>query len=124
MKKEKTQLLFVYNANSGVHNAILDSMHKIFSPSTYQCNLCNITHGLIGENDVWKKFRKESGHHMVFLHKDEFLKEQGGRFAAEFTFPIVLIKDRNELRILISTEELNQLKTAQELIGLLKAKVG
>ena len=30
------RLVFVYNAESGIKNAILDSIHKTFSPSTYQ----------------------------------------------------------------------------------------
>ena len=33
-------LVFVYNADSGVFNALADAAHKIFSPRTYACNLC------------------------------------------------------------------------------------
>jgi hypothetical protein len=38
-------LLFVYNADSGVFNLVTDIAHKIFSPQTYACQLCCITHG-------------------------------------------------------------------------------
>ena len=110
---EKTQkLLFVYNANSGARNALLDSMHKVFSPNTYDCKLCDITFGIVSENKTWKRFRKESPHEMVFLHKDEFTKGYASKFGHKFTFPMVLI----------STEELNQLHTAQDLMALVESR--
>ncbi len=54
------KLIFVYNANAGKLSAALDIAHKIISPSTYQCNLCSLTHGTFTERDVWKKFSEES----------------------------------------------------------------
>ncbi|WP_190811288.1 GTPase [Flagellimonas sp. S3867] len=117
MKREKTaKLLFVYNANSGIRNTILDSMHKVFSPSTYECNLCDITFGIVSENKTWKKFRQESQYKMVFLHKDEFARAYGSKLVNKFTLPIVLSDSEKGLKIFISTEELNQLKTAQDLV--------
>ncbi len=121
MKKKSSQkLLFVYNANSGARNAILDSMHKVFSPSTYDCNLCDITYGLVSENRTWKKFRQDSPHAMVFLHKDEFAKKYASKFGHKFTFPIVLTEGESGLEVLIPTEELNELKTAHALVRLVK----
>lgn len=120
MKKKITQrLIFVYNANSGVRHAVMDSMHKIFSPSTYDCNLCDITFGVMSENNTWKKFRQESDKQMIFLHKDEFSKAYASKFGHKFTFPIALIEGENELEVLISTLELNKLKTAEELAQLI-----
>lgn len=120
---EKTQkLLFVYNANSGSHNALLDSMRKVFSPNTYDCKLCDITFGIVSENKTWKRFRKESPHEMVFLHKDEFTKGYASKFGHKFTFPIVLIEGGRGLEVLISTEELNQLHTAQDLMALVESR--
>ena len=39
-------IIFVYNAKGGKWNYILDTVHKYASPSTYECNLCKITHDL------------------------------------------------------------------------------
>nr|WP_298794441.1 GTPase [uncultured Allomuricauda sp.] len=119
---EPTKLLFVYNANSGVGNAVLDSMHKVFSPSTYDCNLCDITFGLVSENKTWKRFRQESQHEMVFLHKDEFAKSYASKFGYKFTFPIVLIENKSEFDVLISTQELDRVKTADELVKLVSER--
>lgn len=123
MKKKTTQkLLFVYNADSGTRNAILDSMHKMFSPSTYECNLCDITYGLVSENRTWKKFRQDSPYAMEFLHKEEFAKKYASKFGYKFTFPIVLTEGGNGLEVLIPTEELNTLKTAHALVRLVKER--
>jgi hypothetical protein len=117
------QLLFVYNANSGKRNALLDSMHKVFSPSTYDCNLCDITFGLVGENRIWKKFREQSKMPMSFVHKDEFTKSYASKFGYKFTFPIVLLEGNNGLEVFIPTEELNELQSAQELIDLIRERI-
>ncbi|NAY92364.1 GTPase [Muricauda sp. JGD-17] len=121
-KEDSLSLIFVYNANSGAKNALLDSMHKVFSPSTYECSLCNITFGLVGENQVWKKFRQESDHKMEFLHRDEFQKKYASKFGHKFTFPVVLVQGKNELELFISTQELNALTTSKELKGLINQR--
>lgn len=117
-----TQLIFVYNANSGKRNALLDSMHKVFSPSTYDCNLCDITFGLVTENKLWKEFREQSNLPMTFLHKDEFAKSYASKFGHRFTFPIVLMENDYDLEVFISTEELNALQSAQELIEVIQKR--
>ena len=121
-KKHQQKLLFIYNANSGTRNAILDSVHKIFSPHTYDCKLCDITFGVISENKTWKRFREESQHEMVFLHKDGFAKKYKSKFGYKFTFPIVLTEGENGLEVLIATKELNRLKTAHGLVEMVKER--
>jgi len=122
MKKKNGKLVFVYNANSGTRNAILDGMHKVFSPSTYQCSLCDITFGLVSENKEWKKFREESDLQMDFLHKDEFTQQIGNQVAEKYSLPIVLVKENEGLRVLVETEELNQLESAKDLIDLIQQR--
>ena len=117
------KLLFIYNANSGKANAFLDSVHKVFSPQTYDCKLCELTFGTVLENRTWKKFRQETDREMVFLHKDEFAKKYKSKFGYKFSFPIVLTEGGNGLEVLIATGELNQLKTVQSLVGLVKERL-
>ncbi len=45
-------LVFVYNANSGLLNALLDMGHKVVSPRTYPCSLCALTYGSLGLRDA------------------------------------------------------------------------
>lgn len=115
----QSKLLFFYNANSGKINGYLDALHKIVSPKTYACNLCDITYGVFTENKAWKKFRIASKISMEFLHLDEFKKQYASKFGSKFTFPIVLLENRGELELFIATEELNGLKNAEELIQLI-----
>lgn len=122
-KQIPSKLLFVYNADSGLRNLIIDSAHKILSPKTYDCNLCQITFGAFTENGIWKEFRKKSKLQMDFLHKDEFKKAYASKFEHQFTFPIVLAETENELEVLIKTEEMNGLNTAEELIRLIDERI-
>jgi len=119
----KERVIFIYNANSGVRNKVLDSMQKVFRPSTYDCNLCDITFGVLTENRTWKKFRQQSSYQMLFLHKDEFTKKYASKFGYKFDFPIVLMEGANGLEVLISTNELHQFKTSHDLIKVLNDRI-
>ena len=112
------KLIFVYNADSGKLSAALDIAHKIISPSTYQCNLCSLTHGTFTERDVWKKFREESDTELVFYHKDEFENE----FKKPLTYPIVLKEENGELTEYLSTDKINAISDVEELMAQLESK--
>lgn len=116
------KLIFVYNADSGLRNMIMDSAHKIFSPDTYECSLCDITYGAFTENSIWKNFRKETDLQMEFLHKDEFEKAYASKFGYKFTFPIVLAETNGGLEVIVKTEELNGIENAEGLIELIKER--
>ena len=65
-------LLFVYNADSGLFNTLGDIGHKLFSPATYPCRLCAITHGVLAERAEWRAFVESLGVPCEFLHRDQF----------------------------------------------------
>ena len=107
-------LVFVYNARSGLINNVLDIGHKLIRPDTYFCNLCAITHNTFSENRTWKNFREQSNMEMIFYHKDEFEQEFPNQ---KFTYPVVLLKNNDNLSELLSSEELNTMKSAEALIS-------
>jgi len=72
-------MVFVYNADSGMFNALSDIAHKLISPATYQCNLCNLTHGYFTARDVWVKFLRDLDSDIEFLHRDEYIQQYGER---------------------------------------------
>ena len=114
------KIIFVYNANSGLMNTVLDIGHKILSPETYNCNLCNITHGVLQEREEWKTFRESSTDELEFLHKDEFEK----KYKQVKAYPTVLMSNQeNHLHEILNKDELNQLKSVEELIKTLQAKI-
>jgi hypothetical protein len=120
---EKQKLLFIYNANSGARNAILDSAHKIFSPNTYQCSLCDLTFGVFTENKSWKKFKSNAGLSMEFLHKDEFSRKYKSKFGYKFSFPIVLVETNDRLEVFITTKELDALNNVENLIKIVQGRI-
>ncbi len=122
MNPEK--LIFIYNADSGLRNVLLDGAHKILSPATYDCRLCALTFGAFTENKAWKKFRMETDRDMEFLHKNEFQKAYASKFGHKFSFPIVLIASASDLEVLVSTNELNNMETAVDLIDLIRQRTG
>jgi len=106
-------LLFVYNAKSDYWSKKIDFAHKIISPSTYNCDLCALTHGNFGETKIWKNFKEDSGYEMEFIYKDEFHKLYPN---IETTFPVVFIKENNNLSVFIERNSFKQIKTIEELI--------
>jgi len=110
-------LIFVYNANSGTLNALIDSVHKFVNPTTYKCNLCALTFPTFSEDRNWKSFKQKSNLKMEFYHKDEFLKEFKSKWLATYSFPIILSKNNEELEVFISSEELKKIKNTQSLIS-------
>jgi len=124
MKSGQAQkLIFIYNADSGLRNAVIDSMHKVISPKTYDCNLCDITFGVFTENSKWKKFRSATRFEMEFLHKDEFKKQYASKFGHKFTYPIILISSSKGLEIFAGTKEVNGIANAEELIQLIDQRM-
>ena len=69
------ELLFVYNANAGLVNGLLDTLHKTFSPGTYACSLCAVTYGATSMRTEWKSFIQELPAQTTFLHRDELARQ-------------------------------------------------
>ena len=110
------KLIFVYNANSGFLDKILDGAHKIMSPSTYDCNLCSITFGAFTEDELWKAFRENAAVSMEFYHKDEFLKKFKSKWLPKYDFPVILLQSEMELELFMAAEVLNGLTSSEALI--------
>ena len=68
-------LVFVYNADSGMLNLMKDIAHKLLSPSTYPCSLCDLTYSAFGESKSWVRFRKALPVSQQYLHIDEFVSQ-------------------------------------------------
>jgi len=110
-------LVFVYNADSGMFNTLSDIAHKTLSPSTYNCNLCKITHGLLKEKSEWTNFIQHIGVSCEFLHKNEFLnihKESNNQF------PSIYSKDNKNISLIVSQSEINSCNSINDLKILIK----
>lgn len=111
--------IFVYNAKSGFWNKSIDMAHKIISPSTYLCDLCDLTHNNFSENQIWKKFRENSNYDFIFMYKDEFLSKYS---MPNLKFPVIFEEDKDEMKLLIDTETLSELTLIEDLISVVQKK--
>ena len=106
------QLVFVYNADSGMFNTLTDIAHKVFSPQTYSCNLCAISHSYFSERDEWKDFISGLDAECEFLHRDEFEKKYDLKGDA---YPVVFEKKDNQLDVYLDANAINQCMSMEDL---------
>lgn len=105
-------LVFVYNADSGVFNTLADAAHKIFSPQTYRCNLCALTHSAVGMQKEWKRFLDSLDSPMEFLHADELKTRYG---IAGVPLPAIFRKEGESLEVLFGADAINACRTMDDL---------
>lgn len=113
-------LILVYNATSGKLNALLDAGHKLINPVTYNCSLCKMTHGVLKEKKIWTNFKNEGLASMVFYHKDEFEKEFP---EIDVSYPAILTKENDSLKIMINSKVLDSLNSTEELIKTIEMSI-
>ena len=113
-------LVFVYNADSGFTNTLLDIGHKIVSPQTYSCNLCAITHSTFSMRGEWKRFVDELGLPVEFLHRDELVERYGMSGVA---LPAVFLKTGGKLREWIGRNEIDRCRSLDDLQHLVKTRL-
>jgi hypothetical protein len=110
------RLIFIYNANGGLVQMAIDSLHKTLSPSTYPCSLCAVTYGSLRMEPKWRKWLAELPMPAVFQHKDDTPHKS-------IPLPAVLRERRGQVEVLIDAPTLNSLGTLDELIAQMEARL-
>ncbi len=109
--------VFVYNADSGAFNAVLDSIHKVVSPKNCDCQLCRLTYGVFKENSVWKDYRESLKPDEVhFLHRDEFEQQ----YQKKLQYPVLLKINADDVEPLLTPDDFNSVTDTRDLIALCK----
>jgi len=116
-----TRVLFVYNADGGVLNALRDVWHRVTSPSTYPCALCKVTYGVTGMDRKWRQFTASLDLPVAFLHRDELTAELRDHQGGAFELPAVLIEDRHGVAELVRADELRRARSVDDLITTVEA---
>jgi len=117
---EGAALVFVYNADSGVFNTLADAAHKIFSPRTYACNLCALTHTAVRMRGEWREFLEGLGRPLEFLHADELASRYDLKGVP---LPAVFVKDAGRLKVLADADAVNACRTLDDLKRLVLASL-
>ena len=110
-------LVVVYNAKSGGLNAVLDYVHKMVSPETYDCNLCKLTYDNFGQIREWNDFLRFLNISVDYYYKDH-LTQIG--MDPEMDLPAIFLNNNN---LLLGAREINSFKTLEELIEGVRIKI-
>jgi hypothetical protein len=112
------KLVFVYNAEAGLMNGMMDSLHKATSPDTYECALCAITHGLFTVDKAWRVYLKSLPVEAQFFHRTDFAEAYP---AAHFALPAILLDRGGVLSELVSSQQMKTLADVNALSSALDA---
>lgn len=109
------KLVFVYNADSGLFNLVTDIAHKVLSPNTYQCHLCQLAYGYFEIRETWAEFLRSAPFESEFLHRDEFKS----RFPEmDIALPAVCVLEAEKLELCLDAASINACKDLPELQSL------
>jgi hypothetical protein len=111
-EQSPSSLVFVYQAQSGLFNGLIDMAHKTFSPQTYQCHLCALTYSTFGMRKEWKQFLETLNLPCEFLHADELRRQYG---ASDTPLPAIFQKKGGKLELWIDADAINACRTIDDL---------
>ena len=114
-----SELVFVYNADSGLFNTMADAAHKVFAPETYSCNLCKVTYGWLTERRAWRDFIAALDVPCTFLHRDEMRRRWP---TLDIGLPAVLRVDGDTPEVCINAELLNACADIDALTSLVRSR--
>ena len=117
--EDESELIFIYNAKSGIVNEFLDFAHKIVSPSTYNCNLCAISYGNFTMKKKWSDYISSLPVRSTFTYKDK-VSEYGYN---NIELPSIIFRNGSRSKVIISSEEINKLKKIDQLINILSDRL-
>jgi len=113
------ELIFIYNAKSGLVNELVDFAHKIISPQTYECNLCYITYSTFKIEKKWSDYIQSLPFKSTFTYKDELSYNN----LENVKLPAIYLRNNTELVELIGASEINNLTNFHKLIEILDIRL-
>ncbi len=113
------ELIFIYNAKSGLVNELVDFAHKIISPQTYECNLCYITYSTFKIEKKWSDYIQSLPFKSTFTYKDELSYNN----LENVKLPAIYLRNNTELVELIGASEINNLTDFHKLIEILDIRL-
>jgi hypothetical protein len=117
----KPRLLFVYNADGGLLNALKDMVHKLASRETYPCSLCATTYGAVAMRPEWKAYLNGLLHEPVFLHRDKWRKAHP---AITEPLPAIFIqRGRQQPQTLVTAAEMPLGQSLDQLMALVDERL-
>jgi len=110
------RLIFIYNADGGIAQGIMDSIHKTLSPASYPCSLCAITYGTFTMDRRWRDWLKALPVPSLFYHKDDTPYP-------DVDLPVVLVERGGQVETIVSAERLGTLPSVDALIAEIETRL-
>jgi|SRR6185369_934021 len=119
MKKQPAQILFVYNVDLTPFALLSDFVHRIVSPETYPCRLCDLTYDRFTMKSEWKQFLASLPIDCAFALRDQFHRKYPAY--ADLPLPAVFRHGSGTLTTLLSADQINSATTIETLRHLVSA---
>lgn len=117
----RRRLVIVYNANAGLLAGVMDSVHKIVSPSTYPCQLCAVTYDLTSMKREWRVFLDGLGMEALFHHRPDF--RTAFPQAADWPLPLIAVEEGGILTPLVSAADFGAIADIPSLIRAVQERI-
>jgi hypothetical protein len=114
-------LIFIYNCDRGNLSALKEYSQKLNNDKEPGCNLLAHISSPVGIKKGWKRFIQGLRIPCRFLYHDEYEEEFGALLTP---LPAVILHDRKARSLFISADEVNRVRTKEDLIVLVTRKLG
>ena len=75
------------------------------------------------EKQRWKTFKKSTDIEMIFLHKDQFLKQYKSKWLPRYNFPVILSQHKGAHELFITTADIAKIKDVGGLVAAIKSRI-
>ena len=116
------RLVFVYNEDATPGALLMGLVHRLTSPETYPCRLCDLTYGRLLKKSEWRDFVSRLPLPSRFHLRNTFLRKFPSQAAGRFPAVLVEMED-GTLVELIAAREIDAARSLDDLKQLVTAKV-
>jgi hypothetical protein len=116
------EILFVYNVDLTLFALVSDFVHRLTSPETYPCRLCDLTYDRLTVKREWKRFVDSLSVRPRVQLRDRFHK----RFPAQAAVPLPAVfrlHADGAVTMLLTADEINRATTLDELKALVSRAI-
>jgi hypothetical protein len=108
------ELIFVYNADATLTGMLSDFAHRTLRPDTYECNLCDLTYGMMTKKKDWREFVDALPMPASFTLRDRFQKKHPELVDIEFP-ALFLARPTGDITVLVPAEEMQAAESLDDL---------
>lgn len=118
----KPKLHFVYNVDPNPRALIGDFLHRLISPETYPCKLCDVTYGRFFKKLAWQNYIRQLSIKSVFHTRSAFRKKFP-QLKGESVPLVAYQSSSGNLTVIITKAQLESVKRLDDLIVLLEIQM-